>query len=487
MTSLLLFDAQSLRLTDHPAVRAAASAGDQVVPVFVFDPKPVSRPLGGAALWWLHHALGDLDGQLRALGSRLVIRCGPWRETVQAVAEEVGPTALFMTRAYDGAQADQQAALHDSLSEKGVKVRRFGGHILFEPEMIATKEGKPYTVFSPFWRNCLGQDLPARPVAAPDRLTPPDSWPDSAALDSLGLLPTQPDWAGGMRGAWEVTRDAALARLNGFLGGAVMDYKPNRDRPDLDSTSALSPFMRFGQLGIREVFWAARDKADADPDAAEGCHKFIAELGWREFAAHLTAHFPDMSTKPLRPTFAHFPWEQGPSPVLAAWQKGQTGYPIVDAGMRQLWQTGWMHNRVRMIVASFLVKDLLWHWRDGEDWFWDTLVDADLATNAASWQWAAGCGADAAPYFRIFNPIAQGEKFDADGTYVRRWVPELRELPAKYIHKPWEAEGLTLRGAGVILGKTYPHPIVDRKEARARALAAFDTIKAKPGPLSAKA
>lgn len=486
MTSLVVFDSCSLRLADHPALQAAVTEGSPIIPLFVWDKRDTSgRPMGGAAKWWLHHALLDLDAQLATLGSRLIIRSGDWVEVVTAAARAVGANRLCLTRAYEAPLVAAQKALKDQLEPVGIAIKRYPGRLLFEPEAILTKDGKPYTVFSPFWRNCQAQPLPGQPYTAPEILDSPPHWPETETIESLGLLPSKPDWAGGIRATWQPSRADGLMRLEAFLADIAARYKDNRDRPDRDGTSRLSPYLKFGQLSVREVFHAAHRAAEKTPLAATGVFKFVAELGWREFSAHLQAHFPDMARTPLRPAFAAFPWQAGQGDALSRWQKGQTGFPIVDAGMRQLWQTGWMHNRVRMIVASFLVKELLWHWHDGEDWFWDTLVDADGATNAASWQWAAGCGADAAPYFRIFNPILQGEKFDPKGDYVRTFVPELANMPAKFIHQPWEATPEILQAAGVTLGDTYPAPIVDRKEARARALAAFEVVKAKPGPLPA--
>jgi deoxyribodipyrimidine photo-lyase len=307
-------------------------------------------------------------------------------------------------------------------------------------------------------------------------LTPWDGTVASEPLVALDLRPRAPDWAGGLRAAWEPGEAAARDRLSAFLGGAAARYRGDRDRPGVIGTSRLSPYLHFGEIGPRTVWLATRTAMAAGLPEAEGLG-FLRELGWREFSAHLLWQFPTLPDQPLRAEFAAFPWA-GDRALLRAWERGRTGYPVVDAGLRELWTTGWMHNRVRMIVASFLVKDLLVPWQDGERWFWDTLVDADLASNAASWQWVAGCGADAAPYFRVFNPVLQGLKFDPDGAYVRRWVPELAGLPDARLHAPWEASPAELAAAGVRLGCDYPAPIVDHKAARQRALDAYAALRA---------
>jgi deoxyribodipyrimidine photo-lyase len=365
-----------------------------------------------------------------------------------------------------------------ALKTRGIAVQSFNASLLYEPWEITSKQGTPLKVFSPFWRAVQAKGDPAEPLAAPKTLAPPQTVPRSDELDSWALLPTRPDWAGGMRAAWTPGEAGALRRLERFLDEAVGDYKAKRDIPGTDATSALSPHLHFGEISPRRIWHAARmaSEARSNEPMDRGTASFLSEICWREFSYNLLFHNPDLPEVSLRREFEEFPWRED-ADGLEAWKRGRTGYPIVDAGMRELWHTGWMHNRVRMITASFLIKDLLVHWREGEAWFWDTLVDADLASNSASWQWVAGCGADAAPYFRIFNPILQGEKFDGDGAYVRRWVPELAKLPDSVIHKPWEARPMELSQAGVTLGRTYPHPIVDHAGARKRALDALETIK----------
>ena len=359
---------------------------------------------------------------------------------------------------------------------QGSSLRRFGGALLFEPGDIRTGDGGPYKVFTPFYKACLKAGISRAPKPAPGKIPAPDAGLDGDGLEALNLLPTAPDWSGGLAEVWRPGEAGAQAQLDRFLDAAAASYKADRDRPDLAGTSRLSPHLHFGEIGPRAV-WARAEASIARNGALEGgVRAFQRELVWREFSAHLLFHFPDIPERPWRENFARFPWREDEA-ALQAWQRGRTGYPIVDAGMRELWETGWMHNRVRMVAASFLVKHLLLSWQAGEAWFWDTLVDADLANNAASWQWVAGSGADAAPFFRIFNPMTQGRKFDPDGDYVRRWVPELGDLPARHIHEPWSAPPDVLEAAGVDPGRTYPRPIVDHKGARERALAAFDGIR----------
>ena len=354
--------------------------------------------------------------------------------------------------------------------------------MLFPPAEIKTKQGTPFQVFTPYWNACVArlvaEGLP-EPLSAPREIPAPSS-PGrirSESLDDLGLLPRIP-WDAEFPKSWNPGEAGARARLKHLLS-IVSDYAQLRNRPDLDGTSGLSPYLHFGEISPRQVVHAVLHEAGRScqewKELPEGPRTFLTEIGWREFAHSILFHWPDTDREPLRPKFAEFPWKKDPR-ALRAWQKGLTGYPIVDAGMRQLWRTGWMHNRVRMIVGSFLTKDLLLPWQDGAAWFWDTLVDADLANNTMGWQWVSGCGADASPYFRVFNPVTQGEKFDPEGTYIRTWVPELAELPSKHIHSPWEATESVLQKAGVVLGETYPEPIVDHAEARRAALDALSRI-----------
>jgi len=469
----------NLRLHDNAALVAAVETGAPVLPVFILDEK-LGRPLGAASRWWLHHSLARLDERLQEMGSRLTFRRGDAVKNLEALTEETGASQIFLQHGYDAGVQTFEEKLNLWAAECDVQVHRFGGHVLFPPESISTRQGKPYTVFSPYWRECLNQRAPGAPLAAPTELLAPASMPHALELAELDLLPKGVDWTGGLVESFVPGEKSALEGLTEFMSDGLLGYKSQRDRPDMvQATSRLSPHLRFGEVSPRAIWNHVRHAMDANPALQTDGDHFLREIGWRDFSYHLLHHFPSLPRDPLRPAFAKFPWREDDFVALSAWQKGLTGFPIVDAGMRQLWQTGWMHNRVRMIVASFLVKELLIHWREGEAWFWDTLVDADPASNTASWQWVAGCGADAAPYFRIFNPVLQGEKFDPDGTYVRTYVPELRDMPKKFLHHPWDAPGDILEKAGLRLGETYPLPIVDRKLARARALEAFGQIKAR--------
>ena len=360
------------------------------------------------------------------------------------------------------------------LSEIGLEVRSFNAALLNEPWEIATGSDTPYKVFTPYWKAARNRPV-ADPLPTPTitLLQRPD---DSSTHTNWALVPTAPNWARTWTDHWQPGEAGAGARLTAFLDEDVGTYSRDRDRPDLPATSRLSPHLHFGEISPRQIHAAVNVHAGLKPMLASGTEKFMSEVGWREFSHHLLYHFPAMATKNWRPAFNFYPWRNAPQD-LATWQRGQTGYPFVDAGLRELWQTGFMHNRVRMIAASFLVKHLRIHWREGEAWFWDTLVDADAANNAAGWQWVAGSGADAAPYFRIFNPITQGKRFDPNGAYVRRWCPELAELDTRFIHAPWEASPMELAAAGITLGETYPHPMVDHGEARAAALGGYRKIK----------
>ena len=470
-----------LRLSDHPALYAAAQSGAPVVCLYVFDETsatpgvPTPRPLGGAARWWLAQSLRALQQSLASVGMPLLLRKGPAARIIADLARETKAGAVFWNAI---AHAPQQAAtdrVAAALREIGVGSQGFPGDLLAAPAAIRGKEGRGLRVFTPFWRRVQSLGDPPEPLPAPKTLRPvPDLAGD--AIDSWQLEPSYPDWAGGLREGWTPGERSGQDRLKEFLDGGVAGYAGGRDRPDRAGTSRLSPHLRFGEVSPRQLWHAARFAAAERPALASDIDKFLSELGWREFCRHLLFDIPDLAMRNLQPAFDAFPWRHDDA-ALRAWQRGKTGYPIVDAGMRELWRTGVMHNRVRMVAASFLVKHLLIDWREGEKWIWDTLVDADPGSNPANWQWVAGSGADAAPYFRVFNPILQGEKFDPDGAYVRRWVPELSRLPAALVHQPWSAAPLELAGAGVALGKTYPAPIVDHKLGRERALRAYATVR----------
>lgn len=464
---------QDLRIEDHPALVAACQKGS-VLPVYIHGSDGEGNwGLGGASKWWLHHSLESLGQELKSIGLSLVIRQGNALQELEMLIAETGAFAVYWSRRYEPACIERDTEIKRELLSKKIDAQSFNSSLMFEPWTIANKQGKPFQVFTPFWRNCLSNNPePERPVAAPKDASGPKQPVAGLRIDDLELLP-RIHWDEGIKGTWKPGATHAKACLSQFLKGAILEYKEARDLPAIEGISRLSPYLHFGEISPRMI-WHTVVKAYADRKDEVEC--YLRQLGWREFAHHLLFHFSQTPEMPLRKDFMSFPWKKNPG-HLKAWQKGLTGYPFVDAGMRQLWHTGWMHNRVRMVVGSFLVKHLLITWNRGAEWFWDTLVDADLANNTLGWQWVGGCGADAAPYFRIFNPITQGEKFDPEGVYVRKWIPELAALANKWIHKPWEAPDDVLRGAGITLGKTYPKPIVDHAKARVDALAAFSSIR----------
>jgi deoxyribodipyrimidine photo-lyase len=474
----LLWFRQDLRLADNPALLAAVRHGGPVIPLFIWSPEEEGswRP-GAASRWWLHRSLAQLDASLRQIGSRLIIRRGPTLEAIRELTDDSGATAVYWNRQYEPTLVSRDSRVKAALKQDGLMAESSNSGLLFEPWTVRTQKSEPYRVFSAFWKACLRQPEPAPPADAPSQIRTPRRWPATLKLTDLGLEPTI-DWADGLHASWCPGEAGASEQLNCFLTEALSDYPSGRDHPDRRGTSRLSPHLHFGEISVRQIWFALREQQHGGGirPSAQAIRSYSSELGWREFAHHLLFHFPHTPEQPLRKEYAAFPWELDLK-NLRAWQRGRTGYPIVDAGMRELWQTGWMHNRVRMVVASFLVKDLLIPWQEGAAWFWDTLVDADLANNTLGWQWTAGCGADAAPYFRIFNPVSQGEKFDPNGDYVRHWVPELNKLPSAWVHQPWEAPARVLAEAGIELRNTYPQPIVDHGEARSRALEALRRIK----------
>jgi deoxyribodipyrimidine photo-lyase len=475
----LVWFRNDLRTEDNPALNAAHARGP-VVPVFVWSPEEEGewRP-GSASNWWLHKSLRALELRLKKLGSRLIIRRGPAREALRGLLEESSADALFWNRRYEPAIIARDSRIRESLSASGFEVESFSATLLHEPWSIKNQSGKGFQVFTPFWKHCLNKSEPGAPLPPPERLRAPRKWPKSVALELLGL-DTRLHWTEERRVAWQPGEAGARANLERFLNEGFDDYPAHRNSPELRGTSQLSPHLHFGEISPRQIWDGLRQMAAKANMPTEKWlrSQFLAELGWREFAYHLLFHFPYTTSEPLRAEFKGFAWREN-GPWLDAWQKGLTGFPIVDAGMRELSATGWMHNRVRMIVASFLVKDLLLPWQEGARWFWEKLVDADLASNTLGWQWSAGCGADAAPYFRVFNPTTQGEKFDPQGGYVRRWCPELAGLPAKWIHRPQVAPLETLSASGIQIGSTYPEPIVQHSIAREVALEAYSRMKGK--------
>ena len=464
-----------LRCSDHAALSAACASGAPVVPVFAWCPDDAGDWAPGAASrLWLHHALARLSRALEARGSRLLLATGENApRLLTELARTLGARAVYWNRRYEAHAVATAQTLRESLQRIDVESHEFKGNLLVEPTMLATREGRPYRVFTPFWRRWLAQIDASPPLPAPTRIRAPSRWPHSLVLDDLALLP-RAGWGDGIGNAWNLAGSTAQDFLHSFVDGEIEHYVRRRDTPAEDGVSRLSPFLHFGELSAREAWLAACDAARGAGllSPGESAHAWLRQLAWREFAHHLLWHFPHTVQAPLRAEFAAFPWRDDAG-YLRAWQRGRCGYPLVDAGMRELWQTGWMHNRVRMVAASFLVKHLRQPWQHGARWFWDTLVDADLANNTLGWQWVAGCGADAAPFFRIFNPVTQGTRFDARGRYVRRWVPELARLPDNWLQRPWAAPAAVLEEAGVRLGETYPRPLVDHDTARAEALAAY--------------
>ncbi len=460
---------RNLRLTDNPALLAASESGQPVLAIYVHD----ELDTGGASRWWLHGSLESLSRALRELGTDLVIRSGDPVEIIPALVRETGADALYCSRRYEPAARRQEKALRDALGDDCER-KVYDDYLLRHPNTIKTGSGSPYRVFTPFYKASTAHGEPGAPLPAPDSVTAWQGSTESLDLADLDLLPTAPDWSGGLAETWQPGEAGALARLDAFEKH-VAAYGKDRDLPGTEGTSRLSPHLHFGELSPRQVWHGIR--LASRELAADRAEPFLRQLYWRDFSWYLLFHFPTLPATPLRPEYANFPWSEDEA-MLRAWQTGRTGFPIIDAGMRQLWATGWMHNRVRMIVASFLVKNLMIPWQTGAAWFEDTLVDADMASNSASWQWVAGSGTDAAPYFRIFNPVTQSRKFDPDGEYIREWVPELAGLPARDIHEPWTADGLTLATAGVQLDRDYPRPIVDLKATRERALEAYRELRA---------
>lgn len=460
---------QDLRLSDNPALTAACEAGRVILLYILNEGEPGARQLGAASKNWLHYSLKALNESLRG---NLLIRRGDPSEIIRTLVQETGATGIFWNRCYEPWRIKHDASLKSALERSGVTAKSFNGSLLWEPWQVEKPDGTPYKVFTPFYRKgCLQAPEPRKPLPVPEPMQLHHvSTKDELCVDDLNLLDCRP-WSMRLSDHWQHGEQAAQNRLYAFLENGLINYKDGRNFPALAHTSRLSPHLHFGEISPNQIWWAlAIHEATGDID------HFRCELGWREFSYSLLFHNPTLPKVNLNPKFDSFPWAVEDQ-RLQAWQKGQTGVPIVDAGMRELWQTGYMHNRLRMIVGSFLVKNLLLDWRLGEAWFWDCLVDADLANNAASWQWIAGCGADAAPYFRIFNPVIQGEKFDAHGEYTRRFLPELRDLPERYLFKPWEAPKHILQDAGITLGETYPLPLVDLKKSREEALRAFEQTK----------
>jgi len=471
---------QDLRLSDNPALSAALANHQRVIPVYILEQKGASEwRVGAASRWWLHHSLKALASSLRELGSRLIVRSGDQSQRLLSeIVSETGAKHVYWNRLYEPDHIARDKAIKKSLIDQGLAVNSSNSTLMHEPWEITKADGDPFRVFTPFWKACTRSGLDRNPDAAPERMPAVSTRLKSTRLESLGMLP-EIRWDSAFASHWQPGEHGAERNLEAFLDDAAIHYDEDRNRPDLAGTSMLSPHLHFGEISPAQIIARTSMVAsiDGQPGVVTNTEAFIRELGWREFAYHLLYHYPHTVDTPLYERFNDFPWENDYSENLRAWQQGLTGVPLVDAGMRQLWQTGWMHNRVRMIVASFLTKNLLIPWQQGARWFWDTLVDADLASNTLGWQWTAGCGADAAPFFRIFNPVTQAQKFDPDGAYIRKWIPEIAALPEKYLYQPWAAPAQTLKQHGIRLGEDYPEPLVDLKATRERALERYKSVK----------
>ena len=470
---------QDLRLADNPALVDACGRGE-IIPIYILDDENAdSWKIGGASRWWLHHALEDLN---RSLNQGLQLYKGEASAILSVLAHQTGAEAIVWNRCYEPWRIARDAKIKSALKDQGLDVQSFNGSLLWEPWQVLKKDSTPYKVFTPYYRRgCLSAIAPRQPISVPININISKTSNHSLRFEDLNLLP-KINWDEEMNARWDISEAAAHTRLDEFVMDDLQDYREGRNFPNKPNVSRLSPYLHFGQISPN-IAWHRASEAGAFVTNEKSLDTFLSELGWREFSNYLLYHFPKLPTDNLQARFDLFPWAENTDADLKAWQRGNTGYPLVDAGMRELYKTGYMHNRVRMVVGSFLVKNLLVHWHHGERWFWDCLVDADLASNSASWQWIAGCGADAAPFFRIFNPITQSEKFDKQGAYIRRYVPELANLPDKYIHAPWLAPSEILTAAGVDIGIDYPAPIIDIKESRERALAAFAVTKVQPSEM----
>jgi len=479
MSTAIVWFRRDLRLQDNPALDAALRAHARVLCVYIHAPQEEAPWIPGAASrWWLHHSLRALDRQLQARGARLHIARGATLGMLERLAAASDAQGVYFNRLHEPALRARDGHVLQALRARGVHAQDFNASLLVDPTQIATAQGGPYKVFTPYWRNLRAQLQPAPPLPAPARIAAA-TVDGACGVEDLGLLPTI-RWDAGFESQWQPGEAGAQALLEAFARDTLDDYPLGRDRPDQESTSRLSPHLHFGEIGPRQIAWhllgEPRPRSELGRAAAEA---YLREIGWRDFSHHLLQHFPDSAQRNLNPQFDAFPWAEPDPAALRRWQRGRTGIPLVDAGMRQLWATGWMHNRVRMVVASFLTKNLRQHWLHGARWFWDTLLDADLANNTQGWQWTAGSGADAAPYFRIFNPVSQGERFDPDGAYVRRWIPELAGVPAPLVHQPW-------RDAQFLQRSGYPAPMVDLRASRQAALDAYQRMRAGDAPPRAR-
>ena len=471
----LVWFRQDLRIADNPALDAACRTGEPITPVYIWGPEEEGGWAPGAASkWWLHHSLNSLGTDLRRLGTELVLRRGAAQDVLLRLLRETGARRVLWNRRYEPYARARDEKVKTTLQAAGYETESFNSALLHEPWLIQNRSGKPFQVFTPFWKTCMAAGEKHAPLLAPGTLSDVTKAPTSLKLDELELLP-ELKWADGFSAVWQPGETGAWRALDQFQEQAFEGYNDGRNRPDQPGTSRLSPHLHFGEISPRQIWAKIADEGAKAGAVGWERNQFVTELGWREFAYHLLYHFPETVDQPLRTEFRDFPWREDQA-LLRAWQRGQTGVPLVDAGMRELWQTGWMHFLVRMVVGSFLVKNLLIKWQEGARWFWDTLVDADLASNTLGWQWVAGCGADAAPYFRVFNPVLQGEKFDSEGRYVRTYVPELNKVPDRWVHQPWLAPGDRIEG---LFSSGYPQPVTSLYASREAALAAYARMKGK--------
>ena len=474
---IIMWFRDDLRLSDNQALYEAAK-GREVIPVYIHDEtNDEIRKRGAASKWWLHHALTSLQNDLKNKDADLLVFKGKTEDVLDKLIKQSNASAVYLHESYVKPIRDRDNLLRKKFESENISFKAFAGYLLFHPDAVKTQDENPYKVYSPFWRACMKQtDSILELFPIPHTIKLPAEKIKDDGIEALELLPSI-GWDASLHETWNISEKEAHARLDHFLQNDLKNYSKGRDFPAKKHISNLSPYLHFGMISPRTIWHETQGYvASMQSTSQSAADKFLSELGWRDFCGYLLYHFPSMRTEPFRKEFKNFPWISD-GEMFDAWKKGETGYPLVDAGMRELWQTGVMHNRVRMVVASFLIKHLQLHWQEGEAWFWDTLVDADYASNIANWQWVAGCGADAAPYFRVFNPILQSKKFDGEAEYVRRYVPELAKLSDSAIHTPWELGGLELAAASVVLGKDYPYPIVKHEEARDRALAAYKEIK----------
>ncbi len=474
--SIIVWFRNDLRLQDQPAYYHACRSNKPIIPVYLFSDQDANS-LGSASKVWLHHSLYALQQSLHKHHLRLILRKGEPLSNLSQLLLETGADEVCWNRCYDPQTLKEDKNIETKLNAQGFKTNVFNGSLLVEPWAMKTKQGTPYKVFTPFWKSFSTWFNTHTPLPQDWKATIPERWPNSLSIEQLVLMPKKTGYTP-IEETWKMGEEAAYDRLQRFLDHHLEQYEITRNDPSIWGTSRLSPYLHYGEISPRQIWDAVTEKISTLrlETMKTSARFFLREMVWREFGHHLLYHFPDMVCHSMRKEFTRFPWVENQE-LLKCWQKGKTGYPLVDAGMRELWHTGWMHNRVRMIVGSFLVKDLLIPWQQGERWFWDTLVDADQASNSMNWQWVAGCGVDASPFFRIFNPVTQSEKFDPQGKYLRQWLPEVRELDDKWIHKPWEASSAVLDRAGICLGKNYPWPVVDHRFARQKALEAFESIK----------